>query len=402
MPNLRYKEIRKDAINPTQLHEAVGELSRLGAKGFLSAPAAKLFYAKRTLFKEGEKRTANVFLAIHPDIEEEMSEATGILAKYECEFPINIQSRAYSKMTGKNEEESHFAVIERRAPPLTPVFLESQGYEILDVHFLTFQQLLAEIVAGVPADAARRNLSNILALFKMDVLDRVGIAPSLVFDNRTVWFSNFAPGDVELDELVRIISKNGMVGPNFVNMPGQDLVEPVHFDFHGHPGYPERWLIPPSIGDIGSSYSKVTRKESKAELLIQALSLRLTEDGFGLFIRPYFRGEGWVSATADPVLTRAGYLDEVYNTTRERPVGEESYKLLATLASFSDALGQDPEIVAGILTLEKGVKEIPEQQNRLVELWNSIVSRINSLMDIIPRSGWRTLLWENSGGVIEL
>ncbi|MBS3067899.1 hypothetical protein J4450_04305 [Candidatus Micrarchaeota archaeon] len=394
MAVLRFNEIRN--LDRNAIQRAQSELSKLGFdKG-------TILYAARNIYRAEKQTAAHVFVAIDPAVEQEMRDATEILAKDECEFPIKIQSRRYAwHIVG--DSEFHFVVIGRTAPPLNPVVLSSQGYEIVDTHFLTFQGLLGKIThSRIELEQAKQNLREVLAIIIADTKERVGVDPSLVLDGGVIWRASDSITDALLAELVSVLSKHGMVGPNFVNLPDENLVEPVYFDFHGHPGYEVRWMIPPSIGDIQSShYGSANSDETQTQLTIQAVSLRLTRDDFRLFMRPYFRGEDWFHAMFDPMLIRLAYLNEVYNTSRERPIGEESWRILSFYMSIIK-FKEDAALAEKFERFKAACEEKSDDQENLLRQWNEILDLMERIVSakFIPRTNWQEMLWSISGGVI--
>jgi len=370
----------------------------------LDGDSSKIFYAERKVRPSGNPSNAvlnRIFVAVHPDIESEMRAATEILAKDECEFPIGIQSDRYCTYYENDGSLCHVVSIKRIDPPLNPVVLRSEGYEILDTHFLTFQTILSKVVdRSTSKEEAREHVREILDIIDKDIRERTGVEPALVLDGKVIWDKMSVLTDMALDELATVLSSHGMVGPNFVNLPEENLTQPVYFDFHGHPGYPERWLIPPSIGDIFSCCGIATSKENEVKLVIQAVALRLTTEEFQLFLRPYFKGEHAAFAKLHPVLVRIAYLHEVYNTSKERPIGEESWELLDYLARIT-ALEQNHEIVE----LMKQLKELLDKadQDKLLTLWNMLIEKIENLGGdniLTKRDWWKKALWDMSGGVL--
>ena len=401
MASLRYKQLPQNFWSTKFLDGIRARLSDLAS----DASKSKIFYAGRRVYAAQNPSNPvlnHVFTALHPDVENEMRAATEILAKDECEFHIKIQSDRCA-VYREGDDLYHVVSIKRAKPPLNPVVLRSQGYEILDTHFLTFQALVAEVTKGKLAsrEEARKRVREILDIVDKDVRERTSVEPALVLDGKVIWNRMILLTDSVVDELVDAISSHGMVGPNFVNLPDESLADPIYFDFHGHPGYPERWLIPPSIGDIWSSFHSANDGESKASLVIQAVSLRLTTEDFQLFLRPYFREEHWIGATLDPFVVRIAYLNEVYNTSKERPIGEESYRVLDYLTHVVTTLGQNPEI-AELMKQFKGLLNEGANQDKLLPVWNSIIQKIENLLNsnIFTRGNWKETLWDMSGGTL--
>ncbi len=402
MASLQYRQFPQEFLGTPFLARARVEMQRLDG----DSSRARIFYAKRkvhTVQNPSSSVLTRVFAAVHPDVENEMRTATDILAKNECEFPIKIQSDRYVTYTEDDGSECHIVSINRVKPPLNPVVLSSNGHEILDTHFLTFQTLLAAVVNGkmVSREEAREKVREVLAIINKDISERVSVEPALVLDGKVIWNRMIILTDQVLDELAITLSSNGMVGPNFVNLPHEDLVQPAYFDFHGHPGYPERWFIPPSISDIWSSYNSANYEKSRAELVLQAVSLRLTTEDFQLFLRPYFRGEYWVTATLDPFIVRIGYLNEVYNTSKERPIGEESYSVLGYLMHASTVVGQNSYIVERIGQFKVLLDEKAGQDVLLVT-WNNLIEKIESCVgaNVFTKGDWKEILWNMSGGML--
>ncbi len=395
---LRYNEIKN--VDRTAIERARIKLRQLGFDG-----KGTILYTTKSITRQEKQTNVHVFVAIDPAVEQEMRDATEILARYECEFPIKIQSKKHTAHFN-GDSESHFVIIERTEPSLNPVVLSSQGYEIVDTHFLTFQGLLGEITKGrLELEQAKQNLRKVLAIIIADTKERVGVDPSLVLDSQVIWRASDPLTDALLTELVSVLSKHGMVGPNFVNLPDENLVEPVYFDFHGHPGYEERWLIPPSIGDIGSAYyGSANSDETQTQLTIQAVSLRLKTDEFRLFMRPYLRGESWVVAMFDPMIVRIAYLNEVYNTTRERPIGEESWRVLGFLMDISQKFQENAELIVKVKSFRINCEEYSNDQVSLLKTWNEILELMERTVSakFIPRENWQQMLWGMSGGILNL
>jgi len=389
--------IQRKGIDPALASEAKRELAALNGGKNDNA----VFHMHRSLTCNGKKTEAQVFAALHPAIEDEMRAATELLAREECEFPIRLQSR---KHTLRKDEscEYHFIVLERERPPLNPVVLRSEGYEILGSHSLTFQWLISEVILGsAPPEEIRHKLCTILGIIRSDIKDRIGVNPSLAVDGRTIWTPDSALDDNLLDNMAKTISQHGMVGPNFVNVRDEPLTKPVYFNFHGHPGYPERWLIPPSLSDIMGSFGRANLDEGQNRICIQALSLRETTGDFKLFLRPFFRGEDLGQAVLQPLAVRIGYLNEVHNTTRERMIGEEEAGLLSCMASIIIRLKESKEVQERLNAFKGSVKE-GVGQKELIAAWNGILELFEKAVGLkfIPREDWRTILWNMSGTIV--
>ena len=394
MVKLHYKEIPSRDLDANLIERARGELRAL-AKG----EPGQIFHATRLVQRKeygGNLAKAHVFFSISPKVEAGMRKATDLLAEKECEFPVYVESKMYA---GAREcgQELHFAFVDGAGLSSKPVLLESQGHEISDTGISKFHKLVGEIRSG---ENARESLRELLFLMDTEIRLRKGVAPFLSLDGENLC----APGQ-EMDEgkaarVAGLISKNGIVGPNFVNIAFQAPREDVYFDFHGHPGYEGAWMIPPSGSDINRGMALI--EEGNAELCLRAVAIRLGGEDFRLFIRPFFKGEGNVVAIFDEVLVRVAYLNESYNTTRERKVGGEAYLLLDWISRISPRLMEDKELVEKLKSFGELVGAKPDDQDRLIGLWNELLDKLEGALGVrvIPRANWREQLWGISGGAL--
>ncbi len=424
---ISYKEV------PLNAHVVKSEISRsteydFGCRFADTCKAEKIFYADRYFWRDSKNHNAKVFIAMHPSVEKQMVEAAERSAETGSEFFIQIQSdehvidrsvdatdngtnsgrSIYNLLSVAEQQEEKITerhiVILGKQEPKENVVLESQGKKIPDRYSSQLHELLSGVMAE-EGDGRREKMMEILGIFTKTIQGEFGVVPVLTFAKRLLWTPDHGFADSGLDKLAALITDHGIATSNLYKGPASeyDITKPVLFHFHTHPGHPDGWTIPPSSGDSGLLGYHPFNEGSKAELSIQAVAIRLSEDRFKLFLYPYVKGDAFYKLELNRI--RFGYLHEAYNITKLREMTWESPNVIGYEIGCHGATSKNEELKRMHQTFEEDIEAGTGNAPALLKQWNAIVEKMRSLLSPaearwIAMPDWKRQLDIVSGGVI--